>query len=191
MKVKDIKQKVAAKVAKGKAKVAAKCGKGRKCAALAALLALAVAGCHMGEQPTAQRAQTSTIRDNVITVTIVMPTNAVAEKAENPAIHVEVGNLAQANETSGTETLTAAPSNTPTVSTPVQVDARYNDAIAAATPASKAVLDAVGEGADAVLGLMKSGGSGKVDVVKKDGTAAAVECKDGQCSFCADCELAK
>ena len=67
MKVSEIKGKVAAKVAKGKAKVADKCGKCGKAAKACAVIALLVAlvGCHMGEQPTAQRAQTSTIRDNV------------------------------------------------------------------------------------------------------------------------------
>lgn len=194
MKVSEIKGKVAAKVAKGKAKVADKCGKTSKavkaakaCAVLAFLVA--VAGCHMGELPTAQRAQTSTIRDNVITVTVVMPTNAVAENAEKPAIHVEVGNLAQANETSGTETMTASPSNTPTVSTPVQIDARYNDAMAAASNASKGVLETLTTvGANKVLAMMSSKETGTVEVQKKDGSMATVKCENGQCSFCEDCE---
>ena len=191
MKVSDIKGKVAAKVAKGKAKVAAKCGKSGKAAKACAVLALLAvfAGCHMGEQPTAQRAQTSTISDNVITVTVVMPTNAVAENAERPSIHVEVGNQAQANETSGTETMTATPSNTPTVSTPIQIDARYNDAMAAASNVSKGVLESLTTaGANKVLELMSSKETGTVEVQKKDGTTATVECKDGQCSICTDCE---
>ena len=188
MKVADIKKKVAAKVAKGKAKVAAKCGKTGKACILFAFL-LAVAGCHMGEQPTAQRAQTSTISDNVFNITIVMPTNAVVEKAESPSLHVEVGNQAQANETSGTETMTASPSNTPTVSTPIQIDARYNDAMAAANNVSKGVLESLTTaGANKVLALMSSKETGTVEVQKKDGTTATVECKDGQCSICTDCE---
>ena len=186
MKVSEIKGKVAAKVAKGKAKVADKCGKCGKAAKACAVIALLVAlvGCHMGEQPTAQRAQTSTIRDNVFNITVVMPTNAVAENAERPALHVEVGNQAQANETSGTETMTASPSNTPTVSTPVQIDARYNDAMAAASNVSKGVLESLTTaGANKVLELMASKETGTVEVQKKDGTTATVECKDGQCSI--------
>ena len=184
----NIKQKVKGKVKaktsnikqKVKGKVAAKVGKS---CAIAALL-LAVAGCHMGEQPTAQRAQTSTIRDNVFNITVVMPTNAVVEKAECPSLHVEVGNLAQANETSGTESMTASPSNTPTVSTPVQIDARYNDALAAASNASKGVLESLTvAGANKVLALMSDKSTGTVEVQKKDGTTATVECKDGQCAI--------
>lgn len=184
----NIKQKVKAKVKaktsnikeKVKGKVAAKVGKSF---AIAALL-LAVAGCRMGEQPTAQRAQTSTIRDNVFNITVVMPTNAVAERAESPSLHVEVGNLAQANETSGTETMTASPSNTPTVSTPVQIDARYNDALAAASNTSRGVLESLTvEGANKVLALMSDKSTGTVEVEKKDGTTATVECKDGQCAI--------
>ena len=196
--LKDMKDKIKAKVEKKtsglkdkiKAKVAAKCGKA--CILLMCGLCAALAGCHMGEQPTAQRAQTSIIRDNVITVNVALPTNAVAESAECPAIHVEVGNLTQANETSGTETMTATPSNTPTVSTPIQVDARYNDALAAASSASKGVLEGLtAAGTNKVLELMASKETGTVEVQKKDGTTATVECKDGQCSLagsgtCAD-----
>ena len=178
MKVKDIKQKVAAKVAKGKAKVAAKCGKGRKCAALAALLAFAVAGCHMGEQPTAQRAQTA-----------VTDVRVYVYDGGSATFGSEFVSQAQANETSGTETMTTTPSNTPTVSTPVQIDARYNDAFAAASAASKSVLESLTSASvDAVLELMQSKKSGKVSVVKTDGSTAVVECRDGQCSFCSDCE---
>lgn len=190
----NIKQKVNAKVKaktanikqKVKGKVAAKVGKS---CAIAALL-LAVAGCHMGEQPTAQRAQTSIIRDNIITVNVVSyPTNALASSQSVEPIHVEVGNQAQANETSGTETMTASPSNTPTVSTPVQIDARYNDAMAAASNASKGVLESLTvAGANKVLAMMSDKSTGTVEVQKKDGTTATVECKDGQCAIKENCE---
>lgn len=196
MKVKNIKNavkaKVTAKIAKAKNKVAQKCkgGKCGKCAAFAAALVVAAlcAGCHMGEQPTAQRAQTSMVRDNVFHITVVMPTNAVAENAKTPAIHVEVGNQAQMNDTGGSETMTASPSNTPTVSTPVRIDARYNDAISGATAASKSVLGSIGDGITAVLDMMQNKKSGTVQVTKTDGTSATVKCEDGQCSFCTDCE---
>lgn len=156
---------------------------GRACVALALLATLG--GCHMGEQPTAQRAQTSTITDNQIDIRVFAPTNAVYDAEGNPvaAVRIEIGNLSQANETSGTETMTASPSNTPTVSTPIRIDARYNDALAAANATSKNVLGSIGEGLGAVLDLMVSKKSGSVEVTKKDGTTATVNCEGGQCSF--------
>lgn len=194
-----IKNRVEAKTSNLKDRIKDKVARktGGACAALALLAALA--GCHMGEQPasqpTAQRAQTSTITDNRIDIRIQSSTNAVYDAEGNPvaAVRIEIGNLTQANETSGTETQTAtqtaSPSNTPTVSTPIQIDARYNDAIAAATPASKAVLGALGDGLGAVLDLMASKKSGKVNATTKDGKAVVVECDGGQCSICKDCEL--
>ena len=116
----DIKDKIQSKVKaktsklkdKIKGRVAKKCG---KACVLLALLAV-VAGCHMGEQPTAQRAQTSTITDNRIDIRVLSATNAVYDAEGNPvaAVRIEIGNLTQANETKGTETMTATPSNTPT-----------------------------------------------------------------------------
>lgn len=201
--MKDIKDKIKSKVEKKtsglkdriKGKVAAKCGKA--CALLACGLCAVFAGCHMGElptsQPTAQRAQTSTITDNHIDIRVLSSTNAVYDAEGNPvaAVRIEIGNLTQANETRGTETQTAtqtsSPSNTPTVSTPIQIDARYNDAIAAATPASKKVLGSLGEGLGAVLDMMASKKTGTVAAKAKDGKDVTVECKDGQCSICDDC----
>ncbi|MBQ2628480.1 MAG: hypothetical protein IJG13_02265 [Kiritimatiellae bacterium] len=185
MKVSDIKGKVAAKVAKGKAKIAAKCGKSGKAAKACAVLALLAvfAGCHMGEQPTAQRAQTANTEVKFL-----------VEDGGKATFNfgAEFVSQAQANETSGTETMTASPSNTPTVSTPIQIDARYNDAMAAANNVSKGVLESLTTaGANKVLALMSSKETGTVEVQKKDGTTATVECKDGQCSLagsgtCAD-----
>ena len=192
--MKNLKDKIKAKVEKKtsglkdriKNKVNGKCGKA--CVVLALLAALA--GCHMGEQPTAQRAQTSIFRDNRIDIRVVAATNAVYDAEGNPvaAIRVDIGGLTQANETSGTETMTASPSNTPTVSTPIQIDARYNDAIASATPATKKVLGSLGEGLGAVLDLMASKKDGKVNAKTKDGKDVVVECSGGQCSICEDCE---
>ena len=189
-----IKANVAAKTAGIKDKVKGNVAKkvGKACAAFALLAAFA--GCHMGElptsQPTAQRAQTSTITGNTIINNIHAPTNVVYDAEGNlvAAVRIEIGNLTQANETSGTETQTttqtASPSNTPTVSTPVQIDARYNDALAAASTASKGVIESLTEaGANKVLSLMADKSTGTVEVTKKDGTTATVECKDGQCSF--------
>lgn len=201
--MKNLKDKIKSKVDKKtsglkdkiKNKVNGKCGKA--CVAFALLLALA--GCHMGEQPTAQptaqRAQTSTITDNRIDIRVLAPTNAVYDAEGNPvaAVRIEIGNLTQANETSGTETQTAtqtaSPSNTPTVSTPIQIDARYNDALAAASSTSKSVLGSLGEGLGTVLDMMVSKKTGTVSAKTKDGKDVTVECKDGQCSICEDCEL--
>ena len=182
MKVSNIKGKVAAKVAKGKAKVAAKCGKSGKAAKACAVLALLAVftGCHMGEQPTAQRAQTANTEVKFL-----------VEDGGKATFNfgAEFVSQAQANETSGTETMTASPSNTPTVSTPVRIDARYNDALAAASTTSKGVIESLTEaGANKVLSLMADKSTGTVEVQKKDGTTATVECKDGQCSICTDCE---
>jgi len=192
----DIKDKIQSKVKaktsklkdKIKGRVAKKCG---KACVLLALLAV-VAGCHMGEQPTAQRAQTSTITDNRIDIRVLSATNAVYDAEGNPvaAVRIEIGNLTQANETKGTETMTATPSNTPTVSTPVQVDARYNDAMAAANNVSKGVLESLtAAGANKVLELMSSKESGTVEVQKKDGSTVTVKCENGQCEMCTDCEV--
>ena len=71
-----------------------------------------------------------------------------------------------------------------------RVDARYNDAMAAASNASKGVLESLTTaGANKVLELMASKETGTVEVQKKDGTTATVECKDGQCSLCTDCTV--
>ena len=186
MKVNKIKDKVAAKVTKGKAKVADKCGKAKKACAMLVMAALVVvlagcmAGCKMGEQPTAQRAQTANTH-----VTYIVEDGGSATFNYG----AEFVSQAQANETSGTETMTASPSNTPTVSTPVQIDARYNDAMAAASNASKGVLETLTTvGANKVLAMMSSKETGTVEVQKKDGSTATVKCEDGQCSFCEDCE---
>ena len=196
--MKNLKDRITAKVSKKtsnlkdkiKNKVNGKFGKA--CVALALLSALC--GCHMGElptsQPTAQRAQTSTITDNRIDIRIQSSTNDVYDTEGNPiaAVRIEIGNLTQANETSGTETQTAtqtaSPSNTPTVSTPIQIDARYNDAMAAASNVSKGVLESLTTaGANKVLAMMADKSTGSVEVTKKDGTTATVNCEGGQCSF--------
>ena len=177
MKVNNIKSKVVAKVAKGKAKIAAKCGESGKAAKACAVIALLVAlvGCHMGEQPTAQRAQTANTE-----VRFLVEDGGTATFN----FGAEFVSQAQANETSGTETMTASPSNTPTVSTPVRIDARYNDAMAAASTASKGVIESLTEaGASKVLSLMADKSTGTVEVQKKDGTTATVRCENGQCAF--------
>lgn len=174
MKVK-IKDKVKAKVAKVKAKVAKvkEKVKGPATAVAALALAAAFAGC-MDTNP-ASRATTANVTINV------------RNEAGSNTVAVTVRDVAQASADSAgsTETQTA----TPSMSIPVRIDARYNDAIAAATPATKKVLGSLGEGLGAVLDLMVSKKDGKVNAKTKDGKDVTVECKGGQCSLCEDCEL--
>ena len=105
MKVKDIKKKVAAKVAKGKAKVAKKCG---KCAIVAFAL-LAVVGC----QNPAQRAQTAETR---LTFNINEGASGTTFNFGN-----EFVSLAQSNETGGNDAGLVA-TQTPTVSPKTDVN---------------------------------------------------------------------
>lgn len=146
MKVKNIKAKVAAKVAKGKAKVAAKAKGGKACKncapaviVLMAALCTAFSGCKMGEQPTAQRAQTA---DTKVQFLVYEGGNATF------TFGAEFVSLAQANETSGTEAFTSSPTSTPTVDVKPQTDLNYND------PA-KAAADSAGGVAESAVELIK------------------------------------
>ena len=189
MKTSEIKKKVADKVGKGREKVAKKCGKAKACAVVVAvLLATAVmCGCSTAEAPTAQRAQNVTVTDNSFVFNFGQGEPCATNRTVVvPSFHFEFGTAAQANETSGTETMTATNDLKPTNTTEVPIDVRYNDAMATASTASKGVLSSIGTGLDGVLQLMQSGQSGTVQVTKKDGTAATVRCEDGQCSFCED-----
>lgn len=144
------------------------------CAALCAVLC----GC-MDTAP-ASRATTATYGDIGAKVVI-------DEKAHGNSVKIEFAfgdaALASADSAGSTETQTA----TPTVDVRTRIDARYNDAIAGASSASRSVLGSIGDGITGVLDLMASKKSGKVAVTKTDGTAATVQCEGGQCSFCEDC----
>lgn len=185
MKVKNIKAKVAAKVAKGKAKVAAKAKGGKACkkcalavVVLMAALCTALSGCKMGEQPTAQRAQTA---DTKVQFLVYEGGNATF------TFGAEFVSLAQANETSGTEAFTSSPTSTPTVDVKPDIDVAYNDAIKSATDASKGVLEKLTDaGAATVLKLMSDKSTGAVVVPTKDGGMMTVKCENGQCSDCTD-----
>ena len=117
MKTSDIKKKVAEKVGKGKDKVVKKCGKGAKCAAFIFAIGLvtALCGCATADAPTAQRAQTVTVTDNTFVFNIGQCEPCVTNNtAVIPNFQFEFGTAAQANETSGTETMTATNTQTPT-----------------------------------------------------------------------------
>lgn len=141
---------------------------------IAALCALC--GC-MDTAP-ASRATTATYGDIGAKVVI-------DEKAHGNSVKIEftLGDaaLASADSAGSTETQTA----TPTLDIRTRIDARYNDAIAGATSASRSVLGSIGDGITAVLDLMQSKKSGLVTVTKTDGTAATIRCENGQCSECA------
>jgi hypothetical protein len=140
MKVKNIKSKVAAKVAKGKKKVAAKCGK-KACAAIAALVALALAGCGT---TTPSRSQTLTFDDCTF--------NIYGGGADtNDVARVEIGSQAMAIDTSGTETQTATPSYTTDVKPDIDVSVPVTK-----TPAAK-----VAEAAASLVGECVGGACSK------------------------------
>lgn len=172
MTTKNIKKKVAAKVAKGKAKVARKCGgKAKRAAAMCAvLLAVAIAGC----TSPAQRAQTAEVRQY-----FYIYEGATA----NFTFGSEFVSLAQSNETGGND---AGQVTTNTVDVPITV--RYNDAIRSASAATRSVLGSIGDGLGAVLDLILAKKSGKVSVTKRDGSAAVVKCENGECEWCEDCD---
>lgn len=179
---KPVKDKVKAKAKATKEKVKGKL-KGRKCAVAAALfLCAALCGC-MDTNP-ASRANSNRFGDVEPGVKVVIGENACSNTV-SVTVPVTIGDgvLASADSAGSTETQTA----TPTLDVRTKVDARYNDAVAGATSASKGVLDSIGDGVTAVLDMMQNKQSGTVKVTKTDGTAATVECKDGQCAFVEDC----
>jgi hypothetical protein len=143
---------------------------------IAALCAV-LCGC-MDTAP-ASRATTATYGDIGAKVVI-------DEKAHGNSVKIEftLGDaaLASADSAGSTETQTA----TPTLDIRTRIDARYNDAIAGATSASRSVLGSIGDGITAVLDLMQSKQSGKVRVTKTDGTTATICCEGGQCSECGE-----
>lgn len=146
--------------------------------ALIALALLPLCGCPSANP--ASRTTSAAVEDPRICVDIGGGATNVAVTAY---IQIHDLALASADSAGSTETQTA----TPTVDVRTRIDARYNDAIAGASSASRSVLGSIGDGITGVLDLMASKKSGKVSVTKTDGTAATVQCEDGQCSFCEDC----
>lgn len=171
------KDKLKAKIASAKEKIAAKCKgakRGKACAAVALALCLACVGC-LDTAP-ASRATTATYGDIVV---------KIGDKAHNNKVEITLGDgaLASADSAGSTETQTL----TPTMDIKPDIDVRYNDALAAASTASKGVLETLmSSSANKVLELMSSKETGTVEVTRKDGTVAMVTCKDGQCSLCSD-----
>lgn len=182
MKVKNIKQRVASKVAKGKDKVAAKCGKNvAKCAALFCAICTVLAGCSTADAPTAQRAQSVKAED--ITINIYgAGTNC------STSVTLEIATAAQANETSGTETMTATNTQTPT--NDIKTDLKFTYGLASDTAAGTNWLSQLtDESLKGLASWLKSGkANGTMCVTKADGTQECVTCKDGKCTNSAgDC----
>ena len=179
---KPIKEKV-----KGKAKALKEKLKGaKKSAALVAVLgATVLCGC-LDTNP-ASRSNDNRVGDIEPSVKVNIGDGACSNVV-NVTMPITLGDglIASADSAGSTETQTA----TPTIDIRTKIDARYNDALAAASTTSKGVIESLTEaGANKVLSLMADKSTGTVEVQKKDGTTATVECKDGQCSFTgsADC----
>lgn len=191
---KTAKDKIKAKVAKANAKTRGRVAKAVAKAACALAVAACAAGCmHPGEQAAKSETMNVTIKDSVIAVNIgakksvASSVSNVVELAEETARTYDVTILSQAQslESSGTETF--GQTQTPTMDIKPDIDVRYNDALAAASTASKGVLESLTvASADKVLAMMANKSAGTVEVERKDGTTATVECRDGQCSYCED-----
>ena len=205
MKTSQGKEKVAAKVAKGKAKVEKKCGGAKKTCAIVVVAFLAttiLCGCSTAEAPTAQRAQTVTVTDNVFNFSIGQCEPCVTNHtAVVPSFHFEFGTAAQANETSGTETMTATNTQTPT--NDVKTDLKFTYGLASDTAAGTNWLQSLTDASlNGLSTYLKSGkATGTMTVTKKDGSTETVTCKDGSCTRsngdcitcsepgCADCQV--
>lgn len=184
--------KAAAKVARKQRKIRRKC---KSCALVAFGLAL-LCGCATSDstQPAKANTMSNTFDDCIIIVAAkaklpLAGTNRVVEAEGGDLPTLELFTQTQSLESTGsTETISPTSTQTPTTDVKPDLDVHYNDALKNATEASRGVLEKLTEsGAAAVLKLMQSKGTGTVKVQQKDGSAATVQCADGQCSFCDDC----
>lgn len=175
MKVNQAKEKVAAKVAKGKAKVAAKCGKAAKCVALLFCLAFALTGC----QNPAQRS-----------ITITTEIYAYDKSQINVGGQGDVGSAAQSNETGGNDAgMTASPTND--IKPDIDVSIPVNKANAGTSGAAGGALErVVGSAADWVADKISGGDKDAPAAAAPAATsaaAAASSCPNGNCSKGGSC----
>lgn len=162
----------------------------KKLIALAAIAA-SIYGCSTADSAQPAKSQTQDNRFDdctfIIAAKVRLPiagTNTVIEANGDELPTLELFTQTQSLESSGTESYAQTATQTPTTDIKPDIDVKYNDAIAAASTTSKGVLECLCDaGKDAVLNMMANKASGTVNVMKKDGTTATVECKDGQCSF--------
>lgn len=170
MKIKKAKEKVDAKVSKGKGKIAAKLGKAAKAVRCCVLLAfaLAIVGCSTSEP--ASRATCARYEFGDITV----------DNGSTFTLTLGDGAIASADSTGSTETMTANPTND--VKPDLDVSVPVNKAGAAQSVGS--VLG------DAAAGLIRGAFSGNTNGANGGATA---DCPDGNCSEdpedCKDCKL--
>ena len=197
MKVKDIKGKVAEKVGKAKEKIEKKCGK-CKCALVLFAIGLAVAGCSTADAPTAQRAQNVTAEDITFNFNFAAAPAVTNGVVAIPNFHFEIATAAQANETSGTETMTATNTQTPT--NDIKTDAKFTYGLQSDSAAGTSWLGTLTDASLKGLSTwLKSGkANGEMTITKTDGSTEKVTCKDGTCTTssgdcitCSDCTACK
>lgn len=204
MKVSQIKQKVAAKVAKGKAKVAAKCGNGKAAKNVSILGAIVLALADVGCQNPAQRAQTAEAKQEFYIYEGATATFTFGS---------EFLSLAQSNETGGNDAgLTASPTTDTKPEVAVGVGGSSAGVGGSSGAAKQGVGAAVGAAVDAVGGMFSVGssdGDKEAETVSpstmgsktdsgSDTPSATCEvgacgpggCTDGSCSpgVCTDCQ---
>lgn len=185
MKVKNIKSKVEAKVAKAKNKTVKKCGRGRKaCACAVALVSclasLVLTGCMWPSAPS--RSQSLNMRDCTVYVF-----GGGAETGD--VARVEIASQAMAIETSGTESQTVSP--TQTVDTKPEVAVGVGGSSASTgkggTATQSGKFAAIGAGVDAAASMLPSGGKAEEKAEEnrttKENSVVATEneCADGAC----------
>ena len=182
--------KAKAKAVKEKAKAKAKAVKEKVKGGgvvVAALALAAFAGCMTPEQ--ASRSTKAEVGDVEPTVKVEFKEGC---SSNSVAVTIRTtfgdGGIASADASGSTESQT----QTPTFDISPKTDLRYNDAMAAASVTSRGIIESLtSAGAQKVLALMESGGTGEVTVEKKDGTQAVVKCEGGQCTACTDCSPSK
>lgn len=185
MKTSEIKKKVAEKVGKGKEKVAKKCGGAKKACAIVVVAFLAttiLCGCSTAEAPTAQRAQNVTVTDNSFVFNFGQSEPCVTNRTVVvPNFHFEFGTAAQANETSGTETMTATNTQTPT--NDVKTDLKFTYGLQSDSASGTSWLNSLTDASlKGLSSWLKSGkATGTMTVTKEDGSTETVTCKDGSC----------
>lgn len=177
---KSIKDRVKAKAKAVKEKL--KGSKAKKAVSLAFLCAFcALAGCMTPNQASRGTSNENGDFEPSVDVTVTGSSNTVSVVIRGT---YGDGAIASSDSSGSTESQT----QTPTLDIRPDIDLNYNDAIAGATTASKDVLAELTDlGKQAVLSMMARKVKGVVEVEKKDGTIAKVECNGGQCSLCTDC----
>lgn len=188
MKVKGIKAKVAAKIAKAKAKVAAKCGDSdaakkltEKVATLVAL-ALVIVGCaSTGEQPARSQTMHNDFKDCIVIVTSKCSVSNRIVRAEGTQETPSVELFTQTQQNEGSETISphASPTNTTDVDAALDVPVnKMNSGTSAAGGAAEKLL---GAGADWLSSKIGTGGAATASTAAQ-ANAKSAACADGSCS---------